>query len=104
MDGEHWPELKTQRKQKSEWARTWECPRPFIFRGYCPHPSNHLRRRIHQPSLLPRNIHRKPCAVQENFLRFTRCLFSPDFFRTAIAKTPWMRFCSDVFSVKILEW
>jgi hypothetical protein len=50
---------------KSEWARhTWECVAPIHIRGYCPHPSNHLRRRIHQPSLLPRNIHRNACAVQ----------------------------------------
>jgi len=34
------------------------------LRGYCPHPSNHLRRRIHQPSLLPHNIHRNVCAAQ----------------------------------------
>jgi hypothetical protein len=38
---------------------------PIHNRGHCPHPSNHLRRRIHQPSLLPRNIHRKVCAVQD---------------------------------------
>jgi hypothetical protein len=35
---------------------------PIHFRGYCPHPSNHLRRRIHQPSLLPRNIQSNPRA------------------------------------------
>src|SRR5215217_2335502 len=53
---------------KSEWARhTWECVAPIHIRGYCPHPSNHLRRRIHQPSLLPRNIHRNACAVQVGF-------------------------------------
>ena len=53
---------------KSEWARhTWECVAPIHIRGYCPHPSNHLRRRIHQPSLLPHNIHRNACAVQEPF-------------------------------------
>src|SRR5262245_56392002 len=53
---------------KSEWARhTWECVAPIHIRGYCPHPSNHLRRRIHQPSLLPHNIHRNGCAVQEGF-------------------------------------
>ena len=53
---------------KSEWARhTWECVAPIHIRGYCPHPSNHLRRRIHQPSLLPHNIHRNGCAVQDPF-------------------------------------
>src|SRR6201991_3299836 len=53
---------------KSEWARhTWECVAPIHIRGYCPHPSNHLRRRIHQPSLLPHNIHRNACAVQDGF-------------------------------------
>jgi len=36
------------------------------FRGHCPHPSNHLRRRIHQPSLLPHNIHRNAYAAQES--------------------------------------
>src|SRR5262244_2001034 len=41
------------------------------FRGYCPHPSNHLRRRIHQPSLLPHNIHRNAHAAQET--HFSRC-------------------------------
>src|SRR6185295_12303114 len=57
-----------QRNLKSEWARhTWECVAPIHIRGYCPHPSNHLRRRIHQPSLLPRTIHRNACAVQVGF-------------------------------------
>src|SRR6185503_13653544 len=51
---------------KSEWARhTWECVAPIHFCGHCPHPINHLRRRIHQPSLLPHNIHRNGCAVQQ---------------------------------------
>src|SRR5213082_3288967 len=40
---------------------------PIHFRGYCPHPSNHLRRRIHQPSLLPHNILRNTYAAQSQF-------------------------------------
>ena len=53
---------------KSEWARlTWEYVAPIHIRGHCPHPSNHLRRRIHQPSLLPHNIHRNMYAVQESY-------------------------------------
>src|SRR5687767_5200306 len=57
--------METEGSHKSEWARhTWECVAPIHIRGHCPHPSNHLRRRIHQPSLLPHNIHRNACAVQ----------------------------------------
>src|SRR5882724_7372062 len=60
---------RIEEAQKSEWARhTWECVAPIHIRGYCSHPSNHLRRRIHQPSLLPHNIHRNARAVQECFL------------------------------------
>src|SRR6185437_2874334 len=59
---------RTAKDLKSEWARhTWECVAPIHIRGYCPHTSNHLRRRIHQPSLLPRTIHRNACAVQVGF-------------------------------------
>src|SRR5687768_4566730 len=50
--------------KKRTGAATWEYTAPVHIRGYCPHPSNHLRRRIHQPSLLPRNIHRNACAMQ----------------------------------------
>src|SRR5215510_15021135 len=63
-------EKDLQKEHKSEWARhTWECVAPIHIRGYCPHPSNHLRRRIHQPSLLPHNIHRNACAVQQSFCK-----------------------------------
>src|SRR5215510_4409135 len=61
-------EKDLQKEHKSEWARhTWECVAPIHIRGYCPHPSNHLRRRIHQPSLLPHTIHRNARAVQDPF-------------------------------------
>ncbi len=66
--------MELEGSHKSEWARhTWECVAPIHIRGHCPHPSNHLRRRIHQPSLLPHNIHRNDCAVQE--IIFSNCWF-----------------------------
>src|SRR4029077_3618379 len=55
---------------------------PIHFRGYCPHPSNHLRRRIHQPSLLPHNILRNTYAAQSEFPCIGKCSkihhFSPE--------------------------
>src|SRR3954467_588450 len=61
-----WKRMRAEEPlDKRTGAATWECTAPVHICGYCPHPSNHLRRRIHQPSLLPRNIHRNDCAAQE---------------------------------------
>ena len=52
--------------RKSEWARqTWEYVAPIHICGHCPHPSNHLRRRIHQPSLLaPQYTSQRACRAR----------------------------------------
>ena len=56
-----------RRLQESEWARqTWEYVAPIHICGHCPHPSNHLRRRIHQPSLLaPQYTSQDACPARE---------------------------------------
>src|SRR5947209_16099579 len=83
-------ELKIQERTKKPNGRcNVGVAAPIHFRGYCPHPSNHLRRRIHQPSLLPHNILRNTYAAQSYFSCMKKRAKSPHFVREFADPTRW---------------
>jgi hypothetical protein len=67
-----WIGIRKYSRRKSEWARqTWEYVAPIHICGHCPHPSNHLRRRIHQPSLLAPQYTSQDLCPQDTFAQET---------------------------------